>query len=289
MKPCGAVNPGAGVGVPSAAMTPDNRMSASAGLDKEGQVTPVASPAPGSGLRPGYRSLCSQSTIPFGVVDDADLDSALVDKYSQSFPQCLFGDLKATDVDMVDLDTLVRPAAAWLDFHFEKGDAASLHPELSDAMQTLIQLKEKSDMLEGALVKQEAEHKSLLIKIDFAAKAMLGQQLARLKEAGSTKPEDSPLFKANQQNIEVWKQQKMEVNDKALQLAKDAMLTANDNIVDHIRAMIEIGHAMWLDQSKDETSADLFKELDSIVEKTAPSADDALMQDLEQRLQVGHW
>ena len=245
---------------------------------------------PATGLQPALRNLHTQTTIPFGCVDEADVDNALSEKYSQPLWQCLFAD---STVSEVEVESLVHPTACWADFRIAKGDMIPVEPEMVEPLNRMKDLKQKATDAAVALSKQSAEHESLLAKIEFAADAMLKQQFARVKEMGCTTPHESPLFKTNKKNIEVWEKEKKDVCEKTLRVAKDDVKTTELNVVEHLRTMVEIAYSCWLAKLKDDpmlaAEPDLLKELESVIQSSpgpASPGDSSLFDDLASRMEV---
>ena len=224
---------------------------------------------PGEGSqRPPLRNLETQTTIPFGHVDEAGVDEMMRAKYNQCLWKCLFAD---NPNSKVAVDDLILPTGSWLDARQDQNDIHHVDPEMQPAFQKAMKLKQIAVDAEHEMKRQDDERAKSLAKIAAAADLMIQQQLMKVKDLGCEgPPEESPLFQVNKNNISVWQANKGQIVEKGYQCAVDAARAADEEMREHIRCMIETAFDDWVLHNKTAPEVgvdpDLFQELEAIME-----------------------
>ena len=201
-------------------------------------------------------------------MDEAGLDEALCAKYNQPLWKCLFAENPNKEVEV---EALVLPTCSWLDARQDQNDIEHVDPEMKPAFDKAMKLKQVSVEKEAEMKHQDGERARSLAKIAAAADLMIQQQLMKVKDLGCEgPPEESPLFKVNQNNISVWKANKGQIVEKGYQCAVDAARAADEEMKEHIRCMVETAFDDWVFRNKMTPEVgvdpDLFGELEAIME-----------------------
>ena len=207
----------------------------------------------GEGQAP-LRNLETQTTLPFGQVDDQDLTGALESKFNQPLCACLFADLNGEEVKV---DELLRPAAHWIDTRLEQGDIQEVDQDFAEACVLARDLKQASLKHDQLRSDNEKQRERDIAKIEAAADAMVAMQKKRLGELGPGPVEDTPVFKTNLQNIMVWKNNKIQVLDKAHQCLVANCRKADDDMTIFVEGVIQKAHEKWLARMRMESSPEL--------------------------------
>ena len=219
--------------------------------------------------RPSLRNLETQTTIPFGHVDESDLQLAVSVKYKVPLWKCLFTDIVAHEVDV---DALLPQACHWLEERQQHNDVDTCDPGMKAEVEKAIALRTLSDEKIELVRRAQKERDQKVNKIEVAADAMICQQFAKVRDLTphGSDPEESPLFKTNQKNILVWKTGKIEIEEKAFQCVVGEQRKVDDDIADHVQSMIQSAFETYMQQQAASrppgVDPALFGELESIME-----------------------
>ena len=223
--------------------------------------------------RPQYRNLESQTTIPFGHVDEQDLNGAMECKYNQPLWKCLFVNQLG---DEVDVESLLAPTAHWFDCRLNRKDIATIDPDFEKDCEKALELRQCSDEKCDLVAANERKREREVSKIDAAVEAMVAMQIKKVQETSTGPVEESPLFKVNKKNIDVWRENKIQVLDKAHECVIGNAQQADDAMRDFVESMLMKAYEIWKLKQKEtsttttasppEVDPDLFGELESILE-----------------------
>ena len=195
-------------------------------------------------------------------------------KYNQPLWKTLFLNLPGQEVD---IEALMKPAAHWLDCRLTNGDVNAIDPSMEPECQKARELQDLSRHTEQLVKDNDKTYASEAAKVSAAAEAMIAMQVQRIQEFSTVPVEDSPIFKVNKQNIEVWKANKMQVLDKAHQCLVNDSVNADNAMTGHVQHVIEKAYETWLQHSSEHPTVGvdpaLMGELEAIMETTVTAED----------------
>ena len=212
------------------------------------------------------RHLETLTTIPLGHVGEHEIETALEFKYDQPLWKCLY-DPQVPGFD-VEVDSLLSPTYHWLETRMNQNDIKIIDPEMEEMFDIAWRIEDELKKTCELVNEKETERNNAVSKVTLAAEAILAKQVKDM--AGS---EHTALFKAKKDNIETWKNSKIEIAQKSFQCVVDARYTVGEKFKEHCRQMIETAFKTWDSHNNDgATGADidpeLYRELEVIMENS---------------------
>ena len=232
---------------------------------------------PASPLQPAedgggkIRSLATATTIPLGHVSNDELDAALAEIYDKELWKVLF--LGHThETDEIRMSSLFGPLNHWCARRKEVGDIDTMDPTLSEKYSKVLDAAHEFEE-HGSHVHDSAKALSDTEgKLDAASTAML---LRQEKLVGK----DSAHYQVHVRNINVWKEQKLDVAKKGHLIVLDQLARSKQKLHEAREKLIWAAYDQFLkvnnfddssqrevvDKEVDAGLAEMMGELESIV------------------------
>ena len=212
------------------------------------------------------RRIQTVTTLPLGAVDESEVDTALVESYDKPLWKVLFVD--TPDDNHSDPEHFRVPTGHWLDRRHDLRDISTVDPSMEESYCKFYNLRVRHSQAEQQVMEKETELKTAVNKLDVAAASMLGRQRSLIASSGNECPDDTPLFKVHQQNIEAWRKSKIDVMNQAFGILLNERDQLHRCLTDVVLRMIEESYMVYLNnvvphQSSEIPDLGLMKELEN--------------------------
>lgn len=238
--------------------------------DKGGSTAKETENAPGDKggendeHRPQLRNLETLTTLGLGHVDDREAQRAVDAKYDVPLWQSLFDGLEG---EHVTTQSLLKPTSFWVDTRIEKGDIDTIDPGMKEAVDIAEKMIHELEVQGGGIEQSTLKKDAQICKIIATADAMIETQRKQCSE-------NSDRFRVNHANVMQWKQNKIELLNKAHQCAVDERCALQEKLDNHLESMVTAAYEIWTKQNNinpcvtevDCYDTDLMQELESIME-----------------------
>ena len=215
------------------------------------------------------RRIQTVTTLALGDIDQDEVDVALGDSYDVPLWKFLFEDMDYEGSP--DVDIFVKPCGHWLDRRRELQDIAKVDPLLREMVSRAIDLHHEHTVLEKKLADGKTDMEHNTHKLEVAAKTMITKQRMMIEDSGNNDPENSDLFKMHVKNITTWRQNKVDVMAKALEVIMNQRDRVCQLLDYHVRKIIEQSYMHYLkekmpDPAAEVADADLMMELEEVMD-----------------------
>ena len=233
---------------------------------------------PGSGPQ-GPRRIHTMTTIPFGHVDEQDVDMAMEESYDKPLRTFLF------DKDYKDVtpttEQLLVPAIHWLQRRNELGDIDSIDPTCKESFVKIHEQFAKHVEAVAKVAEQERMNLEQTTKWEVAADTMLARQKNLLVCDGHNH-EESPLYRTHKANIEQWFKNKVDLQNRSFSILLNRRDQLQEGINELVYKLIEESYMLYLKDvlphnSNQAPDCDLMRELEKVIDTQAPQFVIAIM------------